>query len=440
MKLVSRFSGFLLLLFFAACQQNDVLSEAGEPRTASVPHQVSVEAALGELSGLLAAIDPPTRGGGRTVAAVGTVTCGSVSGAGTRCAEQPEGNLVHIVQFSEGGYAVLGADDRLPSVIAVVDEGGLTTEAYADMVRNGVPEDENGQPIVYPGIVFGPEVYEQLGYDPADSGLLVLPQFNYGPWTTLKCEALIQTKWDQGSPYNVLTPQIDGQQTLVGCVAVAVGQIMAYKAYGGYGSPVCPVKIAGYTIDWDKILKRLSNICKLKEGSIYEDVFCVATLLKSVGVAVGMNYGVLGSGAPSEHAAACLAQYGYSNVSLVEYDFERVCQMLDKKYPVYISATDTENHKGHAWVIDGYTFQWRTIEIVNPVTNVAIEYRAEYRNLLHCNFGWGGSNDGYYLEGIFDLRKGQIDVNDNEYFGSRDRYYQASKQIITYTGYYRVIN
>lgn len=60
--------------------------------------------------------------------------------------------------------------------------------------------------------------------------------------------------------------------------------------------------------------------------------------------------------------------------------------------------------------------------------------------MVHCNFGWGGSNDGYYLEGIFDLRKGQIDVNDNEYFGSRDRYYQASKQIITYTGYYRVIN
>lgn len=437
MKLVSRFSGFLLLLFFAACQQNDVLSEAGEPRTASVPHQVSVEAALGELSGLLAAIDPPTRGGGRTVAAVGTVTCGSVSGAGTRCAEQPEGNLVHIVQFSEGGYAVLGADDRLPSVIAVVDEGGLTTEAYADMVRNGVPEDENGQPIVYPGIVFGPEVYEQLGYDPADSGQLVLPQFNYEPWTTMKGEALIKTKWGQGAPYNIYTPEIGLMKTPVGCVAVAVAQIMMYMACQ-YGERYCPPFIAGYEIFWDELIERFERVKKLDMRSIFRDINSVATLMRAVGVAVNMDYRSNGSYAYAIDAVSCLSKYGFEGTSLDWYAYETVRAMLDKKFPVFILAQQSREGKdGHAWVIDAYTFQWRNYQIVDPATKKVLKYGRESRNMVHCNFGWGGANDGYYVDGVFNMLIGPEDTNADDYPSTviAPSIYDREMQIITFTGY-----
>ena len=439
MKLFFRLVFGLLLICFTACEQGDNFVRPEGADALDDPHAVTVEAALGELNGLLAEIDPATRGGGRTVASVGTVTCGDVASPATRSGETPDGNLVHIVQFAGGGYAVLGADDRLPSIIAVVDEGELTAEAYAEMVRNGVPEDENGCPAVYPGIVFGPEIYELLGNDAEVSANVIPLSSNtiYGPWTTLKCDALIKTKWDQGEPYNMLTPQINGKQTLVGCVAVAVGQIMAYKV-NDYGPIICPDNIAGYDIDWWYIFNGQSRLLRLSIQSSYSDILAVAKLLRSVGEAVGMEYGVDGSAAYSRNAAVCMANYGYSNVALETYNFEKVCSMLDLDFPVYISATDTEKKVGHAWVIDGYTFQHRTVEIVNPQTNVVQDYRMEYRNLLHCNFGWGGSKDGYYLEGIFDLRKGQIDVNEDEYFGTRDRYYNAEKRIITYTGYYIV--
>ena len=42
---------------------------------------------------------------------------------------------------------------------------------------------------------------------------------------------------------------------------------------------------------------------------------------------------------------------------------------------------------GHAWVYDGY---------VSASSGGAIS------NLLHCNWGWGGSKDGYYISGAFN--------------------------------------
>lgn len=40
-------------------------------------------------------------------------------------------DLLYIVNFeNEAGYAILGADDRLEPVYAVVDEGSLTTEEF----------------------------------------------------------------------------------------------------------------------------------------------------------------------------------------------------------------------------------------------------------------------------------------------------------------------
>ncbi len=442
MKLFFRLVFGLLLICFTACEQGDNFVRPEGADALDDPHAVTVEAALGELNGLLAEIDPATRGGGQTVASVGTVTCGDVASPATRSGETPEGNLVHIVQFAGGGYAVLGADDRLPSIIAVVDEGELTAEAYAEMVRNGVPEDENGCPSVYPGIVFGPEIYELLGNDAeVSANVIPLPKYIYEPWTTMKCDALIETKWDQGPPYNVFAPEIDQTQALAGCVAVAVAQIMVYKAcFNGWRN--CPLHIAGYEIYWDDLVKRFTRIKQLDFESEYRDISVVGKLLRALGEAVKMNYGLTESGAYTKDAATCFAQYGYKDVSIEPYDYERVCALLLDKYPVYISAWDSSRNKGHAWVLDAFTFQWRNYRVVDPRTGEVLKYGRESRELLHCNFGWGGWHDGYYLEGIFNVGKGPLDTNadDRPYEGVDPKNYDSQMQIITYSGYYGFIN
>ncbi|MBO7629572.1 MAG: C10 family peptidase, partial [Bacteroidales bacterium] len=44
-------------------------------------------------------------------------------------------------------------------------------------------------------------------------------------------DPLITAKWGQGSPYNALCPP----NTPVGCVAVAMGQVMRYWGYPEHG-------------------------------------------------------------------------------------------------------------------------------------------------------------------------------------------------------------
>ena len=85
------------------------------PPTAENPHAVPVEQALEELQSVLEEIDTPAE-----------------DGAVTRSeATADVEDLLYIVNFeNEAGYAILGADDRLEPVYAVVDEGSLTTEDF----------------------------------------------------------------------------------------------------------------------------------------------------------------------------------------------------------------------------------------------------------------------------------------------------------------------
>ena len=44
---------------------------------------------------------------------------------------------------------------------------------------------------------------------------------------------------------------------------------------------------------------------------------------------------------------------------------------------------------GHAWVVDGY---------IDYVTG----WRSEEHLYLHCNWGWNGNCNGYFLDGVFN--------------------------------------
>lgn len=44
-------------------------------------------------------------------------------------------------------------------------------------------------------------------------------------------EPLIQTRWGQESPYNLQAPVVNGLQTVTGCVATAMAQVMYYHQW-----------------------------------------------------------------------------------------------------------------------------------------------------------------------------------------------------------------
>lgn len=419
---------FGLLLTSCVKEENDY----GNPqKDMENPYAVSVDQALTELDGVLQVIDVQTRGDKiRSIRCVETVAVHDVKAPTRGVQDETVGNLVHIVNFTDDeGYAILGADSRVPSVVAVVEKGNLTAAEYIDMANNGVPCDEFGNPVVYPPVV-------QLGLTPVDSLGSIwgggIPDYDwtfdkeYGPWQEVaKCNTLVTTKWGQKSPYNDRCPIINNQRAPAGCVAVALGQIIATN---GHRFDFYPNQIAGQTIMWNPILQTIQN----NDIDGNQASSQIAHLLRAIGIAVDMKYGSSSSTAFSENAEQLLRDIGYRNVALIDYDMNVVTNLLCREHlPVYISGETSSLDRAHAWVLDGQLSQERLIKFYNSRREEVFR-KTEIRNLVHCNFGWSAVADGYYVEGLFNTAWGRELLDRNDSGGTGQYNYSTHNKIISY--------
>ena len=199
---------------------------------------------------------------------------------------------------------------------------------------------------------------------------------------------LISARFDQGTPWNDMCPEDSegpGGNVLVGCVAVSMAQIMHYWSYPatGYGSHGYTHGQYGYqyvdfsnaTYDYDDMPSNYGTPETAK-------------LLYHAGVAVHMDYSPWGSGAsvcwdgPSaQNALDVNFQYNDNITCEVKINYSdeewelKMKDQLDRGWPMVYRGYSED--AGHAWNIDGYQ---------NILRN----------NYFHCNWGWGGSANGYF--------------------------------------------
>lgn len=196
---------------------------------------------------------------------------------------------------------------------------------------------------------------------------------------------LVQTKWNQGDPYNLMCPKVTGRLTYTGCVATAMAQVMKQHNWPetGEGSnsyswngQTLSMDFSETTFDWDN----MTNTYSQDSPEINENA--VALLMKACGYSVNMGYGLNGSGAYSNEVVGALIdhfKYGVESTYLTResfglYDWESLCYMsLENNCSIYYSGQNTS--VGHAFVCDGY--------------------RGD--GFFHFNWGWGGISDGYFL-------------------------------------------
>ena len=202
-------------------------------------------------------------------------------------------------------------------------------------------------------------------------------------------EPLIKVNWNQGRPYNVFCPSDDDGTAVVGCVAVGMAQAMSVAQWPPKPNGTFSYRHDKYGIisidydledpyDWDKIISGADN------------KVWVAHLLYHCGVSVAMNYGVDGSGSFTVRVANALVRnFSYSSntiryVSRDSYTGDWSKLLLDELEAgraIVYSGTDTKGGYGHCFNIDGYDGA-----------------------LFHVNWGWGGSNNGYFpIDGLRDV-------------------------------------
>ncbi len=287
-----------------------------------------------------------------------------------------------------GGFAVIANDDLIPAVLGYSDrtyDGSLKNdnfrwwlEAVGDAVAAKVKAGKAIARTTKPDIAKYPEA--------------VTP--------------LMTTTWGQDAPYNNLCPiATDGTgRCLTGCAATSTAQVLYYhkgpKSGMGQRTIYYPsgqttgvaisVDFEKEVYDWNNMIDVYSNGYTTAEGD------AVALLMRDLGVAADMSYGSDaqgGSGALHETLATGLQRYyGLTDVRYLEREdyteqawMDIIYGQISQKMPIVYGGF-TKSKEGHSFVFDGY----------------------DKDGLVHVNWGWDGSHNGYYDVAILDPPAGYV--------------------------------
>ncbi|MBR5373888.1 MAG: C10 family peptidase [Paludibacteraceae bacterium] len=339
--------------------------------------------------------------------------------------------LAYVCNFADSaGFAIICADDRVGCpILACVEKGTLGEDTdnpglaiFLDnaqvFMQNSILkfEAERDSLLEVARHRMEEDVCEETTLRKRMSGGYYYLREN------VKVDPMLLTEWAQsGNPYNNLMKEClddPSEHAPAGCWAVAIGQLMAYYKYPtsfmrrtsrGYEG-VCP--------DWNEITKE-KNASKL-EKQLHRDQ--VSKVLCEIGLRIGMNWQCGSSGASDENAVNYMKSAGYSNCVVSDYNYARIRIYLNNRKPVIMGGYSRRSggfwsysySGGHTWVADGYKAV--VADYYTYVVDTSTGYYSEsyvksvLRNsYLHINWGWGGSNNGYFAEGCFDTREGNFD-------------------------------
>jgi hypothetical protein len=244
-----------------------------------------------------------------------------------------------------------------------------------------------------------------LGFDSAR-----MPLDAYVPGTNL-----LQTRWNQGYPYNKFLPAVGGQTVWAGCVNVALAQVMRYHQHPASGKDVVfytwtPSPPPPPEPPWSAQTLKTSLMHKFNWANMAESVDAatpgyqadeVALLIRDLGIANRTHFGVAASSA-SLRSEVLIENFGYSTgLATMDNKLENfvnfhntIRSQIQAGQPVLLTFP------GHMTVADGYVADgtgWK----------------------VHVNMGWGGYKDNFYFldrnESVqqFSTDAGNLDIHYN---------------------------
>ena len=344
-------------------------------------------------------------------------------------------SLLYLVNFgNDSGYAILSADERIGApIIAVTKTGSINAQAFNINNRdlgNGTTSSDDfsldlpiGNTNPTDNMIGGSQIVNDMIVEfvngRVEGGFQYVGDDNDNPPESETTQAsylippILTTIWGQLEPYNLKCPEDNGEHNPAGCVAIAIGQVVAHfeaeridknKSYDW-----SIIKSVGKVEDWNTINDPNKKYTDLYDSNQIDEI---STFIRDIGDMCCMDYDDGGSTSLPWKIDNCLQDFGFENSDLYWfYDSESIIESLWDKNPVIISGARTDCEAGHTWVIDGYDY---TIDDVDG-----------NHTLLHCNWGWDGRCNGFYYSKIFNLNAGAeiVDSNYGDYKDTMDKYY-----------------
>lgn len=233
--------------------------------------------------------------------------------------------------------------------------------------------------------------------------------------------------WHQGSPFNDLYPWrrkylIFGHKDRApaGCFPLAIAKILTHFVYPD------TYTYNGYTVNWSELKESFDSATGKKSA---------AALLRGISSGTNSLYFYQGTFTFPSAATSYMRFLGLANAHSHSYSFDRVKEMINNGKPLIIYSVPGVNvFISHSWNIDGYKIKERTITTKTYSGNTLKETttRTETCNMVHCDFGWRGASNGYYVSGVFKLNDSRIERDpDSTYDGDKTNYNNLLK-VVTY--------
>ncbi|MBD3284997.1 hypothetical protein GF359_01350 [candidate division WOR-3 bacterium] len=291
--------------------------------------------------------------------------------------------LAYVAGCEPEGFVVVSADDNLVPVIAYAEHGSFQWEENEHNVLMNMLRYDLSKRLELVDLTDAETIHDNHEqWDRfLDAETRTLDDVESWPsagesWTG----GWIQSMWHQSDPYNQFCPMDPetGKRSIVGCVATAMGQIVAFWQY--------PPSVT-FTTEDNYVTRTREIEIHAPDASIdYIDYrngrpanSTCAAISFACGVGSKMNYTSEASGTYPENSAISLEKhFKYANAeskSEDDADFYEVLEqnMKDAKPAMLWINIEDSSSGGHEIVCDGFR-------------------EPEYHPEWHLNFGWGSSN------------------------------------------------
>jgi hypothetical protein len=256
----------------------------------------------------------------------------------------------YVINYEQGGFVIIAADNRISPILAYSEKGAFPTESsktippVAYWMENIEAQVQN---TITKDLV--QNEHTKLEWDALTTNNTTIvnssstsknptPPPTECPDINLIKGPLLTSTWGQGDGYNNLVP-FDcsfGSKAPTGCVATAMAQVMRFFHKAN-------------TYNWDNMPDN---------GQYSSGTYDIQLLMKDAGESVNMQYGCSGSGAYNTAIAPALKNiFNYTNAILGNFNLNTVVQNLNNNKPVILTGGTNSGGNyinGHAWVCDGY--------------------------------------------------------------------------------------
>lgn len=352
--------------------------------------------------------------------------------------------LVYIVPFEDAsGYAILGAQRNMSPIYSVVEKGVFNFEKFSNAIDSEINnniisrseylermiQEECVECLEYAvdsesftygmtaNAIIGDAIKDPVILNPSPD----IPEITPGGPVVVARESkvgyefveyvapMVKTAWHQYSPLNTYCKDKDGAICPVGCVVIAVAQILAYHEYPRNKA------FNNVVVDWS--LVKALDVYDYDENKVDSESAIAANQLANLCFELGkkeycnVKYATDGTPTTIYKAKDALSKLEYKNLDIrlgfAKGDREVAYNQLREGELVFMKAATSNS--AHAWVVDGFVVRKPKIVETTYYSDGTKTSKTTYdsnQELIHINWGWNGYYDGYYIS------QADIDVND----------------------------